>query len=209
MKNLNIFRVGVFFTLLFFLTQNLSANEYILNDDKLIDTRAEEKISEIGNEVKNKIGVNIYIHVKSTLGLPKDIKTKDKLEFIRNYENQILTKVKKPYVLLTMSAEDTHVNLLYSEDLIPIIKKDEILDEYVIPLLASKDKNTLFSKVSASMLNGYSAIADNLAEAKNVKLENNIGNEGKVSSTIWRILMYTLVVSGLLLYTYIVLRKKD
>lgn len=209
MKSFNLFKIGVFFSLLFFLPQNLLSNQYILSDDKLIDTRAEEKIKEIGDELKLKLGVNVYIHVKSTLGLPKDTKTKDKVEFIKNYENAILQKVKKPYVLLTMSAEDTHVNLLFSEDLASIIKKDDILDEYVIPLLASKDKNTLFSKVSASMLNGYSAIADNLAEAKNVKLEKNIGNEGKVSSTIWRVLMYTLVISGLLLYVYIVLRKKN
>ena len=43
---------------------------------------------------------------------------------------------------------------------------------------------------------------------KNIKLENSIGNSGKVSGTIWRVFMYTLVVVALLVYTYAVLRKR-
>ena len=46
------------------------------------------------------------------------------------------------------------------------LNKNDILDGYVVPLLASKDKNTLFAKVSAATLNGYAAIADILAESK-------------------------------------------
>ena len=88
------------------------------------------------------------------------------------------------------------------------INKNDILNEYVVPLLASKDKNTLPSKISAASLNGYSAIADSLASSKNIVLETNIGNEGKVSSTIWRVFVYFLVVSGLLAYTYAVLKKR-
>ena len=84
----------------------------------------------------------------------------------------------------------------------------DILEGYIVPLLASQDKNTLFAKVSAATLNGYAAIADTLAEAKQIKLETSIGNAGKVSSTIWRVLMYTLVVLGLLAYTYAILRKR-
>ena len=123
-------------------------------------------------------------------------------------ENQILINVEKPYVLLTIAVEETHVNLLFSDDLKNQINKNEILDGYVVPLLASKDKNTLFAKVSAATLNGYAAIADTLAESKNIKLESSIGNSGKVSSTIWRVVMYTLIVLGLLAYTYAILKKR-
>ena len=107
-----------------------------------------------------------------------------------------------------MSVEDMYVNLIHTKQLDGILDKDDILDGYVVPLLASKDKNTLFAKVSASMLNGYAAIADTIAENKNIKLETSIGNQGKVSSTIWRVLMYFLIITGLLAYTYAVLRKK-
>ena len=70
------------------------------------------------------------------------------------------------------------------------------------------EKNTLFAKVSAATLNGYAAVADTIAESKNVKLESSIGNAGKVSSTIWRVVMYTLVILGLLAYTYAILKKR-
>ena len=208
MKKFNFLKVGVILSLLLFLYSNLSAAQFILNDDKLIDDRAKEKINQIGAETKSKLGVNIYVYTKSTLGLDENIKTKDKLEVIRNHENQLLTTLEKPYVLLSVFVEETHVNLLFSDELKDVLNKDDILDGYVVPLLASKDKNTLFAKVSAATLNGYAAVADTIAESKNVKLESSIGNAGKISSTIWRVVMYTMIVVGLLAYTYAVLRKR-
>lgn len=208
MKKSIFFRVGVILSLLLFFCQNLSAQNFILNDDSLIDQRAKDKINQIGDEAKSKLGVNIYVYAKSTLGLDENIKTKEKIEAIKNFENQILINVEKPYVLLTIAVEETHVNLLFSDDLKNQINKNEILDGYVVPLLASKDKNTLFAKISAASLNGYAAIADTLAESKNIKLESSIGNSGKVSSTIWRVVMYTLIVLGLLAYTYAILKKR-
>ena len=208
MKKLNSLRVGVILSLLFLFCQNLTAQTLILNDDKLIDDRAKEKINQIGAETKSKLGVNIYVYTKSTLGLDENIKTKDKLEVIKNHENQLLATLEKPYVLLTISVEETHVNLLFSDEFKNVLDKNDILDGYVVPLLASKDKNTLFAKVSAATLNGYAAIADTIAESKNIKLESSIGNAGKISSTIWRVVMYTMIVLGLLAYTYAILRKR-
>jgi hypothetical protein len=198
----------VIFSLLFFFCQNLSAQNFIINDDKLIDDRAKEKINQMGDEVKSKLGVNIYVYVKSTLGLDENIKTKEKIDIIKSNENQIISKLENPYVLLSISVEETHVNLLFSEEFKTILDKDDILDGYVVPLLASKDKNTLFSKVSAATLNGYGAIADTIADSKNIKLESSIGNSGKVSSTIWRVLMYTIIILGLFAYTYAILKKR-
>ena len=208
MKKINFSKVGVIFSLLLFLYSNLSAAQFILNDDKLIDDRAKEKINQIGDEVKSKLGVNIYIYAKSNLGLDENIKTKEKIEFIRNNENQLVSTLEQPYVLLTIAVEETHVNLLFSDSLKEVLDKNDILDGYVVPLLASNDKNTLFAKVSAATLNGYAAIADKIADSKDMKLESSIGNAGKVSSTIWRVVMYTLIVLGLLAYTYAILRKR-
>ncbi|MGB5792901.1 hypothetical protein [Poseidonibacter sp.] len=208
MKTFKNLKIGVIFSLLFFLSQNLFANDYILNDDGLVDQRAKEKINQIGAETKSKLGVNVYLYIKSSLKLAKDIKAKEKYEYIRDYENQIVSTLEKPYVLMTMAVEDIHVNLLFSKDLEKVIDKDDILNGYVVPLLASKDKNTLFAKVSAATLNGYAAIADTIALTKNIKLQSSIGNQGKISSTIWRVLMYTLVVIGLLTYIYAVMRKR-
>ena len=208
MKRLNSLKIGVIISLLFFFCQNLFAQDFIINDDKLIDDRAKEKINQIGNEVKSKLGVNVYIYVKSTLELDENIKTKEKIDIIKNNETQILSTLEKPYVLLSIYVEETQVSLLFSDELKTVIDKDDILDGYVVPLLASKDKNTLFAKVSASSLNGYAAISDTIAESKNIELESSIGSAGKVSSTIWRVLMYTIIILALFAYTYAVLIKR-
>ena len=207
MKNYNIFKVAVF-SLLLFLSTNIYANNFILSDDGLIDPRTITKVNEIGNETKDKLGVNIYVYAKASLGLQKNISMNDKIKFIKKYESEIEKSLIKPYVLLSMSVEDIHVNLIVSSELDDIIDEDEILDGYVIPLLASKDKNSTFSKASASILNGYAAIADIIAESRNIQLESSIGSSGKVAGTIWKVFMYTLVVVGILLYTFAMLRRK-
>lgn len=208
MKSINNLKIGVILSLLFFLSQNILASGFVLSDDGLIDPRAQEKINVMGLESKEKLGVNIYVYVRNTYGLGDKIKGKEKIIYLKDHEAQILPTLDKPYVLFTMSVVEQHVNLLMSEDLKKIVDKDDILDGYVVPLLASKDKNTLYSKVSAATLNGYAAVADTIADSKNIELESSIGSQGKIAGTIWRVFMYTLVVIGILAYTFIVLREK-
>ncbi len=207
MVSFNFLKVAVF-SLLLLLSSTLYASNFVLSDDGLIDKRAITKIQEIGSESQSKLGVNIYVYAKQSLGLKQNISTKDKIKYIKEYEGQITNSLVKPYVLLSMAVEDTHVNLIVSSKLKEVIDKNEILNDYVVPLLASKDKNTTFAKASAAILNGYAAIADTIADSKNIELKSSIGNSGKVAGTVWRVLMYTLIVVGLLLYTFAVLRRK-
>ncbi|MCP4971268.1 MAG: hypothetical protein GY932_11845 [Arcobacter sp.] len=208
MKKYTFLKIGVIYSLLFFLPINIIASNFILNHDGLIDPRAISKIEEIGTESKNKLGVNIYVYAKQSLGLVEKMPTKEKIDFIKNYEATLLKDLIKPYVLLTMAVEDTHVNLIISSSLKQVVDKNEILNDYVVPLLASKDKNSTYAKASASILNGYAAISDTIAKSKNIKLESSIGSSGKVTGTIWRVFMYTLIVVGLLFYIYAVLKRK-
>lgn len=208
MITLKYTKIGVIFSLLFFLPLAALSKSFILSDDGLIDERAIVKINEIGNESKLKLGANIYVYARQSLGLAKNTTTQDKIKYIKKYEADIVDSLVKPYVLLTMAVEDTHVNLIVSSELKEVIDKNEILNDYVVPLLASKDKNSTFAKASAAILNGYAATADIIADSKNIKLDSSIGNSGKVAGTVWRVLMYTLIVVGILLYTFAVLRRK-
>ena len=85
MINFKFLKVGVIFSLLLFLYTNGFAQNFILKDD-LIDIRAKDKIVEIGSEVKTKTGVNIYVYSTSSFNLDKDISTKNKIDYIKNYE---------------------------------------------------------------------------------------------------------------------------
>lgn len=211
MKNLQILKVGVFLTLLLFFIPNINASttsQYILSHDELIDKRAIEKINQIGNEVETKTGVKIYLFVKENYGIDDSLNMKEKFEKIKLYENEILKTVTKPYVLLTMSLDQTHINLFVSDELNTVIEKNEILNDYIIPLLASKDKNNLFSKVSAALLNGYAQIGDEIAKSKNIKLDSSIGSGGTTFSALWKVFMYFIIVTGLVAYTVAVLKSK-
>jgi len=184
------------------------SSKFILNGTKMIDPRAIAKIDEMGNELFKKTGVNVYIYAKEQYSTQKFNNTKSKMEFIKSYEQNITKKLKNPFVLLTVSLDDTHINLLMSSALEKDIDKDEILDKYIIPLLASKDKNSMYSKVSAALFNGYAAITDTVAKSRGIELKSSIGSAGTITSTIWRVFMYTVIVIGLILYTIAVLKSK-
>lgn len=205
-----ISKVGVFLTLLLFLIPTLNASEksFILNHDNLIDYRAIEKMNEIGQEVYTKTGAKIYLFVKQSYPINDQMSMKERFETIKTYEKEILNQVNDPYVLITMSLDQTHLNLFTSEEFNTIINKDEILNDYIIPLLASKDKNKLLAKISAALLNGYAQIGDEIAKSQNITLESSIGSGGKTAGTIWKVFMYFIIVTGLIAYTIAVLRSK-
>jgi hydrogenase maturation factor HypF (carbamoyltransferase family) len=209
MKAFKMLKIAVLSLLFFLIPLNASINKYVISDDAVIDARTAQKILEIGSEVKNKTNVNIYVYAKTDLGIDKNIPMKEKINLVKKYEAEITSKLQKPYALLVIATNQTHVNLIVSDKLKKIINKDDILNGYVVPLLASKDKNTLFTKVSAAVLNGYAEIADEVAHANGIeKLENGIPNSGRTAGTIWKVFMYTLVFIGIFLYTFAVLRSK-
>ena len=186
----------------------LFASNYIINTSGLVDIRAIEKINTIGDEVKLKTGANIYLDVKGNNGIDTEAPLKTRIDQMKKIEADLVKDLKKPYAILSIAMDQKYANILMSDDLKNIIDRDDILDGYVIPLLAAKDKNILKSKVSAAALNGYAEMGDSIARYKNVKLESSIGSQGKVASTIWKVFMYTLVLAGILLYVVIVMREK-
>jgi len=202
-------KIKLLFLGVFFITTLMAdTNRYIITDDGLIDPRAQGKILEIGNEVKQKLGVNLYVNVKKNNGIDRNIKRAQRITMMRKIETNLVQNLQKPYAVLTIAVDQTYATILISNDLKKMIDKDDVLDSYVIPLLASKDKNTLLAKISAACLNGFAQMADSVAKAKGIKLNSSIGSEGKITATIWKIIMYTLVLSGIILYIIIILRER-
>ena len=186
---------------------------YIINHSGLIDNRAYEKINTIGNEVQNKINVEIYLEIKGNNGIDLSKPIKQRIALMNDIEKNMLNDIKKitknEFVILTIALDQKYANILFSnEKLRNIIDRDDVLDGYVIPLIAAKDKNTLKSKVSAAVLNGYAQIGDVLAGNKNMKLKSSIGSEGKVTSAIWKVFIYTLVTIGLIAYITVIMRER-
>ena len=202
-------KLKILFVCVYILTTlSASAVGFILNHDGLIDQRAQDKIYQIGLEAKSKLKTNIYVYIIEDNGINMDISREERIIKIREFDKKILKDIKGSFAVLVLSIDQMYANILLSNELQDKIDKDDILSNYVIPLLASKDKNTLFAKTSAATLNGYAQIADSLANQKNIKLESSIGSEGKIAGTIWRVFMYFLVVTGIIAYTIVVLREK-
>jgi hypothetical protein len=202
--------------LLFFIavaTLIATPKTYIVNHSGLMDDRAYTKINTIGNEVSKKVGVEIYLDVKGSNQIDPRLPREQRYKQVKELEEKLFNDVKnsttKPFIILTMAIDQYYTNILYSnEKLKKTISKDEILDDYVIPLLASHDKNMRKSKVSAASLNGYAQIADELANSINIKLESSIGSSGKAVSEIWKVFMYTMVFIGIISYSIVVMREK-
>ena len=182
--------------------------DFVLNTGGLLDKRAYVKINEIGNEVKQKLGINIYLDVKGNNGINLDLNIKNRIKLMKKKEKELVQNLQKPYVVLTIAVDQQYSNILVSDKIKNQIDKDDVLDGYVIPLLAAKDKNTLKSKVSAAVFNGYAQIGDSLAEQHGIKLKSSIGSQGKIAGTIWKVFMYTIVLFGIIAYTIIILRER-
>lgn len=214
-------KIGVLFALLLTITttsfsanstqtpQNINIDSrFLLEGKKLIDPRSIQKIDEIGNELFSKTGVSVYLHALDFYPVNKFQDVEAKVAYIKELEQGIVEKLDSPFVLLSMAVKNRHVNIISSRGLESIVDRDDILDNYVVPLLASKDKNTPYAKVSAAVLNGYAEISDSIAESKGFKLESSIGSGNTDFTSVWKVFMYFIVISGLLAYTYAVLRAK-
>jgi hypothetical protein len=178
-------------------------SRFIVEGKDIIDPRTIQKIDEMGKELFEKTGVNVYIYIKKSY-LSKEIRDKkEKFDFIKAYEEKILTQLKEPYVLITMSIDDKHINMFNSKDLNDVVNKDRTLDREIIPILASHDKNSMRTKVSVALLNGYGDVVDVVAmKTKGIKLDSSIESGASAFKEFWRYFMYFLVITGLFAYIY-------
>ncbi len=213
--------VGVLFALLLTLTLQSSAennssvpqfkninSKFILKGKESLDPRTIEKIDTMGKELFVKTGVNVYVYASNRYADKTFSDTKSKIEFIKSFETNLLKNLKDPYVLLTVSLQDQHVNMLSSDELKNVVDRDTILSSYIIPLLASYDKNSPEAKMSAGLLNGYSAVVESIAKSKGVKVDSIIHGSGRTFALIWKIIMYLIVALGLLAYFYALWKDK-
>jgi len=178
-------------------------SRFVLEGKELIDPRTIEKIDEMGKELFEKTGVNVYIYAKKYY-LDREIKDKkEKFLAIKEHDKEIVKMLKESYILIAMGIEDKYVNIFISKDLASIITKDRILDRSIVPILASQGKNSLFSKVSVAFLNGYGEIADEVAmNLKGITLDSSIESGASTFKLFWRYFMYALVFIGLFAYLY-------
>jgi hypothetical protein len=137
------------------------------------------------------------------------------VQHVEKYEN----KMSKPYVLyifapnalITEKSEITgRVGIIPSSDDVAALYDYSEVRDAGLDVITVKDKNTKEDKENIGVVQAYSELADNIADAKDVEMENTIPNDTKILISILRI----IVLIGLVFVTWIylirpiVMRKK-
>lgn len=163
-----------------------------------------EKVEAIGNELKQKTGISLYLAV--TMKLDENLS-------ISQY-GQDFIKDKPESVVLAFSLLDTQVDIQANEEsLYKYFDKDAILSMSqmgggsIIPLLPTRKKHLNNPKYTvAALLNGYGDIANQIAYSHNVKLESWDDTTNRPVIRIIEAIIVLTILYGL--FTYFKMRRR-
>jgi len=192
-----MFKVQVRFALLALLLPLLLNATHILKND-LLNPEASKLIEEMGNELISKTGVNGYVVATNENFIEKF----NLVEYSKKYE----ANVSKPYVMLIFapnaiitakSETKGRVALIpSSEDLRELYDKSDVMDA-TIDVVAVQDKNTKEDKYNIGIVQGFSELADQIADSKNVEMTTTLPNETKIIITVLRVVV---IIGALLIF---------
>ena len=178
----------------------LSASHFIQND--LINTKASKIIEEIGDELSSKTGINAYV-IATNEHFPEGFN-------LVTYSEKFESNISKPYVILifapnavitTKSEETGRVGLITSSMELKSLYDGGDVKDATIDVVAAKDKNSKQDKYNIGVVQGYSELADQIADTKGVKMTNTIPNETRTIVSILKV----LVIFGSMLVLWIFL----
>ncbi|QOY51933.1 3-dehydroquinate dehydratase [Candidatus Sulfurimonas baltica] len=191
--------------------------QYLYKDEVIFNPAFSEQIEKLGSELYQKTGISLRLIMLKELP--------NKMHIVE-YEKELMKDFSEPTILLTFSEMDSKVDILASEpSLYKYFDKKQILSPIsspvqafvialmnmdfsdmtsggtILPLLAQKaKKGEILGKYSGSMFNGYADIAEQIAESKNVVLQNAVGNANQNSILLVKVLFYGIIVYGIVLY---------
>ena len=196
---LSIFKFRKAILLAFLLPLFLNASTFVLKDDTL-KPEAIELIDKIGNELLAKTMINAYV-LTTNEAFPIGFNL---VQHVERYQS----KMSSPYVLyifapnalITEKSEITgRVGIIpSSQDVAKLYDYADVRDAG-LNVITVKDKNSKEDKENIGVVQAYSELADNIADAKDIEMENTIPNDTKTLISILRI----IVLLGLILVTWI------
>jgi hypothetical protein len=189
---------GLAALILTFIFSTTLAAEYLYKDEVVFIESFESEIEKIGAEVREKTGVGMYVAV---------IKELDDNQTLADFENAILDKVQEPALVLTLSEYDQQIDIMARPaSLYKDFDKEQILSPFpnsgtILPILTMKAKKaTVSEKFAAAVQNGYTDLAEQIAESKGVVLQTAVGSSNKTIINILRLIFYGMIAYGLYMY---------
>ncbi|GHV04196.1 hypothetical protein AGMMS50229_05040 [Campylobacterota bacterium] len=168
------------------------AENFVLQNDNILLEKAVEKINEMTTELKTKTGVSVYVSAINKL---------ENNETIALYAKRIGERLEAPFALIALSSTDVKIDLITSPDLAEIVDRDEVLDDYIIPLFVEVRRDlTTQQQLSAGVFNGVAFLTDTIAEDRGIVLESSVGSGSKnfYEGLMWVIkIMIVLTLVGI------------
>ena len=168
----------------------LHATTHTLRND-LLKLEAVQLIDDMGDELKEKTGVNAYA-IATNEHFPERFNL---VAYSQTYE----AKLSKPYVLFIFAPYATitkhsevrgRVGIIPSSPTVKEMYNYDDVRDAAIDIVAMKDGNTDEDKFNVGVLQAYSELADEIAEAKGIKLTKTIPNEVAPILNVLRVLIY-------------------
>lgn len=179
-----------------------SQNFVLQNQGEILNPKSIDFIEKLSNELSEKTGIALYVAVR------EELVGENAKEARVAWKEEILSSLKAPYGVIFFVKSHKKIDIVLNPE-IKGIDSSEIITEYMVPILM-QEKGLPNPKVSASILNGYAQLADEIAESKKVSLENNLivdksGSKNLVRYSIYVMLAIMLTIIALI---YVFGRKK-
>ena len=164
----------------------LSAN-FLIND-YIISPKAGEEIEKMGAELYAKTQIHAYVVATADRIEP----TTNLYEYIKRYDG----KLEAPYALIFFAPNSKRIGLLASPESIKKMYDPKTVKRYAIEIISTQDSNSEQSRYDVGVVQAYSELADEIAEAKGVKLTTTIQDKYHWIITLirWVVLLGTLIV---------------
>ncbi|MEF3191351.1 MAG: TPM domain-containing protein [Campylobacterales bacterium] len=166
------------------------AQSAVLRHDGLMMEKSIQKIDEMATEVLQKTGIHLYVIAVNDLN-GSNIHTLHKI-----YEANMTS----PYVAILLAKNDQKVDIVATPDVASLIDKDKILDDYMIPILVSPNKEDKEKSYGAAIFNGMSELVDEIAAAKGVTFISSPGSGSHDFIQIVRFVFYFMLFFTLYLF---------
>ena len=207
-------------TVLFSLTLHA---EYLYKDDVVKNPQFEEQINAIGAELKAKTGVSLYLVMvrdleenQSIADFEKQLASEIKepaviMTFIELQQKvDILARPVSLYEHFN-KAQVLSPNATFIGSVVSAVMFARSYDEAaelisnrggtILPILAERAKGAeIVSKYSVAMFNGYSDVAEQIAEHQNVTLSSSAGSGSKNFIDILRVIFYGIILYAIIVY---------
>lgn len=202
----------------------LSAHaEFLYKDEVVHNPNFAEQINTIGAELKEKTGISLYLvmvrdlennqtiadfekNITNELGQPSVVMTfvelKQQVDILARptalYKHFNKSQILSPNATF-IGAVVSSIMFAHSYD----DAKEFIVNRggTILPILAERAKGEeIVSKYSVAMFNGYSDVAEQIAEYHGVTLSSSAGSGSKNFIDILRIIFYGIIIYALIVY---------